>query len=102
MNKTATQEAHILNIRRRHADAIGVALFDEIRHVLPYDIENEVHRLLLDGVYRNRVMLITDDERVALGLEGKDEKGWTPSDRVKMAQEKLSAMMAMQHIVIEK
>lgn len=101
MDNTATQEAYILDIRRRHADSIGFALFDEIRHLLPHDIDNEVHRLLLEGVYRNRVMLITDDERVALGLEGKDKKGWTPSARIKMEQERLTAMMAIQNIVIK-
>lgn len=96
--KTATEirmkEHQSFDLRRRHADAISNALFDEIRHLLPRDIEADVSRTLWEAVYRNGTMLINDREAERLGLERKDRQGWTASERVKMEQDRVAEMYA--------
>lgn len=79
-------------LRKHEAQMIGHAIFAEIRDLLPREVESEVHERLLATLYRNGVMLVRDDERAELGLEPRDEKGWTPSERVKYEQDRIAAM----------
>ena len=102
--ETATQkhERDMLQDRRKHeARAIGHAIFDEIRDLLPPEIESEVHARLLDVIYRNGVLLVRDSERGKLGLGPLDDKGWTPSDRVKFYQDRIAAMTQMPSYIIK-
>ncbi|NKX40958.1 hypothetical protein HGG71_05675 [Rhodobacteraceae bacterium R_SAG2] len=88
--------------RRKHeAQAIGHAIFAEIRDLLPREVEAEVHERLMATLYRNGVLLVRDTERTALGLEACDERGWTPSERVKFEQDKIAAMHQMASFVVK-
>ena len=86
--------------RRYDAQRIGHAIFEEIRDLLPRDVGDEVHERLLATLYRNGVLLVREDERAKLGLEPCDDKGWTPSERVKFEQDRISAMLEMASFVV--
>lgn len=101
--KTAAQEREMefrQDLRKHEAQAIGYAIFDEIRELLPREVEKEVHERLLYTLYRNGVMLVRDDERDKLGLEPRDDKGWTPSERISLERDRISAMARMSSIVV--
>ena len=90
----------IFDLRRRSADAISHALFDEIKHLLPSDIQSDVARELWEAIYRNGTMIISDKESQALGLERKDQQGWTSSERVQMQLDKIALMTQMVSLVV--
>ena len=88
--------------RKRETQLIGHAIFSEIRDLLSSDIETEAHDRLLETLYRNGVMLVRDDERAKLGLEPRDEKGWTPSERVKHEQDRIAAMHQVSSLAVRR
>lgn len=87
--------------RKYQAQMIGQAIFTEIRDLIPIEVEGEVHDRLLAALYRNGVLLVREDEREQLGLEPLDEKGWTPSERVKFEQDKIALMHQMASFVVK-
>lgn len=91
-------DQRMVDLRRRSADAISHALFDELRHLLPRDIERDVFRELWEAVYRNGTMIISDKEAERLGLERKDREGWTSSERVQMKLDREALMFQMANI----
>ena len=104
MERTATQkrqhEQGLLDLRRRHADAISHAIMREVRHLIPSDVGGEVFEGIWEAIYRNGTMIISDKESAALGMEPKDERGWTPSDRVKFEEDKIALMHQMVDLTI--
>lgn len=89
-----------MNHRKHDSQLIGRSIFSEIRDLLPSDVEGEVYKRLLETLYLNGVMLVRDDERAKLGLEPRDEKGWTPSERVKYEQDRVAAMYQVSSLAV--
>ena len=101
MSASSVYERDMRCDRRRHeAQAIAHAIFAEIRDLLPHEVEGDVHDRLLSTLHLNGVLLVRDNERGKLGLEPRDEKGWTPSERVKYEQDRLTAMYSMAAIMV--
>lgn len=99
---TQTRERDMRQDRRKlEAQAIGHAIFAEIRDLLPREVEAAVHERLLATLHRNGVLLVRENERGQLGLEPLDDKGWTPSERVKFEQDKIAAMHQMASFVVK-
>ena len=90
----------IFDRRRHEPQAIAHAIFAEIRDLLPHDVQGDVHERLLATLHRNGVLLVRDEERGRMGLEPCDEKGWTPSERVKFEKDRLEAMYSMATIIV--
>ena len=65
----------------------------EIRDILPNDVLHDVHDRLFDVLYENGADLLTDKDREALGLEARDAKGWTASERVQAHRDFLDALL---------
>jgi hypothetical protein len=89
------------NLRQRRADRIAHELLAEIRHLNLEDRDwRLVRETLQDVLERNGAHIMTDADRAEMGLEPRDNEGWTPSERVKLEIEHRDAMMTMASIMV--
>ena len=92
-----------MNIRRHRAKHMAAAVMQEIKDFIPGETLPDVHDALIKCFDRNGLSLINDEERAHLGLEPRDDNGWTPSERLQSERAYLDAMLAMsQQIIIAK
>lgn len=100
-NRTATQ-SHMARIehpdkRRMRAIHMTAAIMQEIEDLVDYqDARGRIYDRLFDLFYENGASIMTDADRAKEGLEPRDAKGWTPSERVadKLRQAQAMQMMA--------
>ena len=59
------------------------------------DVRRDVSDRLYSVLYANGASLITDEDRAEIGLEPRDELGWTPSERVRAEQVRIETMQLM-------
>ena len=87
------------NLRLMRAQEFAAALMMEIGDVLESDFDRNarraVHDRLIDVLYRNGACFTTDEERQKIGLEPRDELGWTPSERVDYEKKRIEALQLM-------
>lgn len=91
----ATDQIQRYDRRRARAVALTAALMLELDDVLGEYDKRAVYERLLKVLYDNGAAWTTDEERAALGLEPRDELGWTPSERVANEQHRIEAMQLM-------
>jgi hypothetical protein len=97
--KSATAQIEMQDIRARRARSLAHEVFREIEDLLPQEVSREaLHRLMLVFT-ANGASLLTDQDRAEMGLEPRDGLGWTPSERIRFHDEKISAMHALSRIV---
>lgn len=77
------------------------AVIQELDDVLPYDSQRHVYDRLIDLFSRNGLYLIDDKEREMLGLEPRDDYGWTASERVKQKLAEQEAMQTLACMILE-
>ncbi len=63
--------------RGRRADALAHAVMQEIGGMLQSDMKRDAHRAIVDMLWRIGADVITDAERAEIGLETRDNMGWT-------------------------
>jgi hypothetical protein len=80
---------------------LASAIFREIQDIIPAEIDREVYGRIQDALYRNGVLLTTDDERAKLGLEPRDSQGWTYSERVQAKDRYIEAMASLQMTIVK-
>ena len=69
-----------VDIRRMHLNMLANAIFKELEDLV--DDRRELHERIFAALARNGAMIISDNERAKLGLEERDEKGWTFSEKI--------------------
>ncbi len=92
--KTTASEAReamqIEDIRERRSKQLAGSIIHCLRRYIPDAAINDAHHELLKLLYESGAYLMTDEDRAELGLEPRDELGWTPSE--KLAREKALEM----------
>lgn len=97
--------------RRMWADALTAAVMEELRDVLEgveydpsperlHDLRRDIHYRLHEVFYRNGASIMTDEERAKEGLEPRDAKGWTVSERVAIQQAHQEVLYKMANLVV--
>ena len=98
-NETATtiyaRQIERSDFRRHRAAAFTAAVMREIEDIIPDDVRRDVFYRLDDLFYKNGASIMTDEDRAKEGLEPRDAKGWTPSERVDYERRKMEAMQMM-------
>ncbi len=89
-----------MNFRRHRAMQFTAALIEEIKDIVPPDSLREVHEHIFELMYRNGAAWTTDEERVKMGLEPRDDLGWTPSERVAEEMRRQQAMLMISNTII--
>lgn len=97
----AVDQLEQIDLRRRRADYFTAAVFEEIKDLIPDDEKPNVHQRLLRLFHENGACIMTDEDRAKEGLEPRDAKGWTPSERIQQKQMKAQALYALQNIVVD-
>ena len=94
MKKTnAAYHLDVSNKRLLRAKQLAAEIIREIEDVSdPKTNLSAVYNSLLDVLYANGASWITDQDRAEMGLEPRDDKGWTPSERIKLEQDRSNAM----------
>lgn len=83
------------NLRRLRAQALVAAILEEVgASGVECDIPG-LHDVLMGVFERNGASIMTDQDRAELGLEARDEKGWTHSELLQAQAEKRAALTAM-------
>ena len=95
MNGMATEEAMRMNLRRRRAQELMWTIMHELDDVLPYELHRDVCDRLQWTLVQNGAYIMTDADRADAGLEPRDDKGWTFSERVQEKLNRQQAMLAM-------
>ena len=91
-----------IDFRLRKAQALTAALMREIEPYLPVDTRlGDVHDAMLDVLHANGAAWTTDEERAKMGLEPRDDIGWTPSERVRHEQDRIEAMQMLMSFVVQ-
>lgn len=83
----------LVDLRRRRAEAFTAAVMREIGDIIPDDVRREVFYRLNDLFHENGASIMTDEDRAKEGLEPRDAKGLTPSERVRDEQLMQQAML---------
>lgn len=97
----AIEQLERMDLRRHRAMSFTAMLTEEIRHILPRESLREVHEHILDLMYRNGVAWTTDEDRAKMGLEPRDDLGWTPSERIKDENLRREAMFNIMALPIK-
>ena len=95
MKKTAFSEIPRMDFRRGRAEALTAALMREVYDLLPESDHGRLARRFYEVLFNNGACWTTEEERVRLGFESRDELGWTPSERVKYEQARIDALTAI-------
>jgi hypothetical protein len=77
--------------RRRRADFITAAVMQELNELFEASAQFDLQRAVRDRLWtmfdRNGFSIITDEDRAAMGMETRDDLGWTPSERIQEQQQ---------------
>jgi hypothetical protein len=99
--KTATQimmedreDRYRLNLRRKRAEAMTVAILSEISRFLDYeDRRRDIYDAIFELLNKEGVEVITDHTRQELGLPPRDGYGWTADEIRAYEMRRLELMM---------
>jgi len=83
------------DLRKHRAIAFTAAVMREIEDLIPHEANRDIYYRLLDLFHANGASIMTDEDRAKEGLEPRDAKGWTPSERVDYERQKLEVMQMM-------
>ena len=92
---TARMQIEMNNLRRMKALAFTDALMLEIEDLVPSVDREAICRRIYDVLYENGASWTTDAEREKMGLEPRDERGWTPSARVQFEIDRRNALLSL-------
>jgi hypothetical protein len=90
-----------INMRLGRSKAFAAAIMAEIEDLIPECDKSQVHGRLLRVLHDNGAAWTTDEDRAAMGLQPRDELGWTPSERVKYEQDRMAAMTEVASFVVK-
>lgn len=90
----AVDHMWVFDKRKHNAVALATALMCELDDVLGDYDRRAVYDRLLTVLYENGAAWTTDEERAKLGLEPRDQLGWTPSERVAQEQRRLELTLS--------
>lgn len=99
-NRTATQSymARIEHPDKRRMRAIHMtaAIMQEIEDLVDYqDARGRIYDRLYDLFYENGASIMTDVDRAKEGLEPRDAKGWTPSEKLALKRAEIETLQMM-------
>jgi hypothetical protein len=100
MNRTATSEAIMIDLRRRRMQQLVGAIMEEVGRTIPSDFQGDLHDALAKVFHDNGAYIMTDQDRAEFGLEPRDYLGWTPSERVKAEADRRNIMLQMMNVSI--
>lgn len=89
------------DLRRYRAQHFAAAIMREIQDVVSDADYAAIHDRLLHVLHQNGAEIMTDQTRAEMGLEPRDNLGWTPSERVRHEQEKQRLMLCMAPLFIK-
>lgn len=92
---TATEEAMRIDLRRRRAHELLWAMMKELDEVLPDELRGPVFDRMEWVLVQNGAYVMTDSDRADAGLEPRDAKGWTFTERVTARMELQKVMMTL-------
>lgn len=100
----------LIDYRSLKAKAMASLLIKEIDEELNllecnndnYGILGDIYSRIFNCLYENGAGWTTDKEREKFGMEPRDSKGWTISERLKQRQDNINAMLNISTLIPDK
>lgn len=84
------------DFRKLRANQLTAAFINEINDLLPAEVDiRKIHDRIFHMMYINGYAWTSDEERVRMGFESRDQFGWTQTEKQKADALKEEAALAM-------
>lgn len=103
VKRISAAEAFTINARQLRANALAANIIQELDPFLSteHGARSMAFSALCDLLAQNGAAFTTDEERALMGLEARDQMGWTPSERIARKQRELEAMSMLARVAVQ-